>query len=96
MQYNTRMLNYINSHMHEIPTNSPIQLWINYQKSFAIEKTYYLYTKYANNAIHSLKEERIKAPRSNVCHKMSCISIFLSNCLDFIIKSNNTIHFYSY
>ena len=39
------------------------------------------YTKYANNVIHSLKEERIKAPRSNACHKMSCISIFLSNCL---------------
>lgn len=92
MQFNPKMLNCINSHTHKIPTKSPIQLWLNYQKSLATEKTYYLYTKYANNALHSLKEERIKAPRSNVCQKMSCISIFLSNCLDFFIKCDN-IHF---
>lgn len=93
MPYNTKMLNYINLHTHKIPTKSPIQLWINYQKGFSIEKTYYLYTKYANSAIHLLKEGRINAPRSNVCRKMSYISIFLSKCLDFIIKGNNTIHF---
>lgn len=50
-------------------------------KEFGRKGNLLSYTKYANNIIHSLKEERIKAPRSNVCHKMSCISIFLSNSL---------------